>query len=318
MATGTGKMKAGRRWGVDSTGITSLKRTYRVVLDSPHLDADGECTTFPGVPALGSVHPVHKGLAAESYEVEEGSGADKCVLTVTVNYQPITTETSGGEDGETEVTAKVERWGWDSSTDERELTTAVDGTAVLNSAGDPFDSVPQMSVPAPAFTKILRFTSRQNGWQGYFCTVNKSPVTIGGISFPPRTLLCQINEERILGDKFWNYRYTVQLKYKSNKVKIGGEDKLTEIGWDVAVTDAGMREKGADGKLTLIRQKDAETGKMCTVSSPELLNGSGQKVDRSGNAVTPYNFRFQAYAESDFPQMFYSEPPLEAKEEEDA
>jgi len=300
------KLKDGRRWNVESGGIKTLKRKYLVILDAVTA-TDGETATFPGVPAIGSAHPVHTNLVAANYEVEEGEGSAKNTITVTVNYEEKTSESSG--EGQGAVSMQVETWGWDSGTEDREFTDAVDGTPVTNSAGDIYDRVPTISVPAPTFTKTMKFRNRQSGAMAFSCKVNSASVTIGDRTFPIGSLLCNVNEQRVFGDAEWKYRYTVQLKFRTNPVKLGGSNSATDIGWDVAITDAGMRELDANGKLKLIKAVDSETGKKCTVTSPELLDGSGHAVSRaSGSTPRPYNVRYQAYERATFPNWFYSEP----------
>ncbi len=300
------KQKDGRRWSVDAGGIKSLKRKYLVILDDI-TGANGEAVSFPGVPSIGTAHPSYSYLFAESYDVEEGEGNDKKTLIVNVNYSPRTTETTGS--GSSAVTSQVEEWGWDSGTAERELTDAADGTPVLNSAGDMFDRVPTITVPASNFTKVMKFQTRQSGAQDCDCKVNGSAVTIGGRTFPIGSLLCHVAERRIFGDPDWRYRYTVQLQYRTNPVKLAGANTVTDIGWDVAIVDAGMREKDANGQLKLIKAVDPETGKRCSVTSPELLDGNGHAVARgANNTPKPYNIRFQAYERVSIPSWFYSEP----------
>ena len=299
-------LKDGRKWSVDAGGIKSLKRKYQVVLKSV-TDANGEGVSFPGVPAIGSAHPSYPGLYVDSYDVEEGEGVSKNTLTVYVNYSLRTTETSGT--GSEAVTSQVESWGWDAGSEERELIDAVDGTAVVNSAGDVFDRVPTVSVPSPTFTKTMKFRDRQSGAMDCDCKVNKEAVKIGGRTYPVGSLRCHVAEKRVIGDPNWRYSYTIQLKYRTNPVKLAWDDQFTDIGWDVAITDAGMRERGTDGKLKLIKSIDSETGKKCTVQSPELLNGQGQAVTRSADSnPVPYNIRFQAYERVTIPSWFYSEP----------
>lgn len=300
------RQKDGRKYSVDSGGITTLKKDFIVIQDAV-MAANGETVTFPGVPAIGSAHPSFPGLYVQTYDVQEGEGKDKQVLTVTANYGPVTTETSGS--GQDATTCVVEEWGWDDGTDEIELTNGQDGTPVLNSAGDPFDSVPKYSSPTPVFTKVMKFRTRQTGWNTAVCTVNGSAVTIGGISFPAGSLLCTICEKRIIGDKDWKYRYTVKLRYKKNLVKIAGANQLTDIGWDVAVADAGMRELDANGEPQLIKRIDPEKKTPVTVTSAELLDGHGHKIARtSGSSPEPYYLRFQAYARASWPSWLYSEP----------
>lgn len=304
----TGILKDGRKWSVDAGGVKSLKRKYQVVLKEV-TGADGEGVSFPGVPAIGSAHPSYPGLYVDSYDVEEGEGVAKNTLTVYVNYSPRTTTTETSGEGAEAVTGQVESWGWEAGSEERELIDAVDGKAVLNSAGDVFDRVPTVSVPAPTFTKVMKFAARQTGAMYCDCKVNADAVTIGGRTYPAGSLRCHVAEQRIIGDPNWMYRYTIQLKYRTNPVKIAFAENVTDIGWDVAITDAGMREKGSDGKLKLIKSIDAETGKKCTVTSPELLDGKGKAVTRSADSTPkPYNIRFKAYERVNIPAWFYSEP----------
>lgn len=296
------KQKAGRKYQVDGSGITSLKRDYIVIQDST-MAANGETVSFTGVPEIGSAHPNFSGLYVQSYDVQEGTDKDKNILTVTVNYGPKTTETSG--EGTSLVTSIIDEWGWDDGTDERELTEDVNGVPVLNSADDPFESVPKHTVPAPVFTKVVRFATRQSGWAAANCKTNSASVTIGGETFPIGSLLCTVAEKRIIGNADnMKYQYTIRLRYKSNLVKVEGGNTVTDIGWDVAVIDAGMREYDS-GEKKLIRVVDKETGKMCAVTSATLLNGIGGKLDDGDD---PYVFRFQAYERASFPNWFYSEP----------
>ena len=301
------RQRAGRKYSVNAGGIVSLKKDFLVVQDAV-MSEDGEVASFSGVPAIGSAHPLFPGLVVASYDVQEGEGKDKQTLVVTVNYEPVTIETTGGEGGE--VTCCVDEWGWDDGTDEKELVAGVDGTEVLNSAGDPFDSVPKILAPAPVFTKVMRFKERQTGWSSSNCKVNAAQVTIGGVAYPVGSLLCTVAEKRIIGDEDWKYQYTVHLRYKSNPVKIAAAQTATDIGWDVAVVDAGMRALDEMGDKKLIHVVDKETGKLCTVTSAALLDGTGHKLE--DGADHPYVFRFQAYERASFPAWFYSEPtPIE-------
>ena len=300
--------KAGTTYGVDDTGAVDIVQRYQVVLSEP-LNSGQLLTSFSGVPAIGTVHPQRAGYYASRYEIRQPDGADRATLDVSVHYSAQEWSTDGGG---SEVTLRVDEWGWDNSTTQRELVCDADGNTVLNSAGDSFDSYPQIETPAPTFTKVMRFDSRQSGWSDYNCKVNEYSVTIGGRTFPARTLLCTISEARIIGAASLKYRYTVNLRYRSNRAKIQGQDTLVECGWDEVITDAGMRCKDeTSGKLKLIQVPSDETGEPATVTSPELLDGSGKPIPRSASPLwrpTPYNFRVKAYEGASFPNWFYSEP----------
>lgn len=302
------QLLAGRKWAVSSKGMDELTREYLVKLDGgAPLTENGELTSFPGVPAIGTAHPSIAYLFADGYDVTEGGGNDKHTLRVKVKYKPkeISDDTQQGDEETSE--SEVEEWGWSAGTEQHELATDVTGKDVLNSAGDPFDSVPNVDAPAPVFTKVLRTKKRRSGWFAYNCKVNQGSVNIGGETFAAKTLLCTIAEQRLINEGEWKYRYTISLKYRTNEVDIGHSNSTTEIGWDIAVADTGMREIDQNsGEKRLIRTKDPETGKMATVTSHALLDGQGHKLSDEYKYI--YNFRFAAYKTTDFPAWFYSEP----------
>lgn len=309
----TSNLCAGRKWSVDAGGMKSLTREYVVVLDGgTALAANGETLSFPGVPAIGTAHPVYTYMFVSGYDITEGANGDKNTLRVSVKYEPqtITTDTIPGEEEPTEEDSAVEEWGWSDGTETHDLVEDRNGEPVINSAGDPFDSAPQIEAPAPVFTKVIRTLARRSV-AAYLCKVNASSVTIGGRICMPGTLLCTVAEQRIFNDALWKYRYKITLRYRSNLVAVGSGSTQSEIGWDVAVADTGMRAwDTTTGKKSLIRVMDLETGKMATVTSPALLDGSGhaQQAQSSTQTLTPYYLCFQAYDTADFPAWFYSEP----------
>ena len=298
------KLKAGRRYSVDSDGIRDLKRTYIVVQDST-LGTNGETASFTGVPAIGTAHPNHSGLKVASYDVKEGEDNDKKILEVTVNYSTETTETGTPSGSSTEL---VTEYGWEDGTTDRDLVAdAVDGSPIVNSAGEPFESSPRIVAPAPVFVKTVKYKTKKNDWAGCFCCVNSSSVTVGGVTCPACSLLCTVSEKMLFGEA-WTYQYTVRLRYRSNPVALNGSGSATDIGWDVAIIDAGLRELKTvsnQSKLVAISVIDKETGKRCEVTKPALLNGQGAALAANG---TPYAMRFRSYARVSFPNWFYSAP----------
>lgn len=309
--------KDGIGYNVNDSGAADISLRFQVQLSAP-LGQGELITSFSdgttSIPAIGTVHPAREGYYVTNYEVRQPQGAAKNTLDVTVKYGAQSFVTEGGGSGEPEYVSLIEQWGWDDGTTQRELITAADAnkTPVLNSAKDPFDSVPQIETPAPTFTKVVRFAKRKTGWFDYNCKVNDQSVTIGGISFPAGTLLCTICETIDIANFNWPFKYSIRLRYRTNKALIAGETaNLTECGWDAVVCDAGMREiDSTTGQLKLIQIVSAETGQLSNVTSPELLNGNGQAVTRGSgvSTVAPYNFRFKAYEDASFPAWFVSQP----------
>lgn len=304
-------VKAGRGYSVTTNGARDVNLKYQLTLASP-LGATELPTSFPGVPEIGTAHPTYSGLYALSYKVEQPDGAAKHTLDIEVLYGPADFTTTGGATTP-EIIESCQEWGWDDATGEKDLVTTVETTpkAVVNSAGDPFDTAPQVAYPTPQFTKVIRTKNRKDGYSAYNCCTNSTRVTIGDLVCEPGTLLCTISERKVIGEWRLPYEYTVHLRYRSNIVPDGTHtQQLTEIGWDAAVTDAGMRQiDSTTGKLKLIQVLSEETNTPATVTSPELLDGQGHAVTRaSGVAVTPYVLVFPAYTRKEFPTWFYSEP----------
>ena len=301
-------VKAGKDYKVTMNGAGDVSLKYQVVLAAP-LAADELPTEFTDVPKIGTEHPNRKGLYALTYDVSQPADSAKSTLDITVNYGPADiTETEVS--GEPDTIEAVTEWGWDDGTGEKELVSSLDTPpkAVVNSAGDPFDSVPSVSMPTPTFTKVMRRNKRQSDYTQYFCTTNSASLTIGAMTCAPGTLLCTVAEKKLIGEVLMPYEYTVHLKYRSNKVDVGGTE--TEIGWDVAIVDAGMRELDATtGQPKLITVLSKETNKPATVTSPALLDGNGHALNTLSSQQDPVILTFQAYKRETFPNWFYSEPP---------
>lgn len=309
--------KDGTTYSVTENGAEDISLRYQVILSGP-MPATQLITAFSSgqtsIPAINSEHPARPGMYVSKYRVTQPKDAAKHTLDVTVEYSATGASTDNTQDDPEEEPVATENqvveWGWDDGTTSRELVEDVDGAPVVNSAGDPFDSVPEVEAPAPTFTKVIKFAGRHR-YADFLCTVNANEVTIGGMTCAPYTLLCSVSEKLNIGDNQWPYTYTVRLKYRTNIITKGGDTQAGEIGWNVAVVDAGMREKDdTTGELKLIQILSKETGQAANVTAPELLDGHGHAVARSasGAPATPYNLTFMAYKAVTWPSWFYSEP----------
>ena len=308
------KVKAGRSYKVNENGANDVSVKYQILLESP-LGEDELPTSFAGVPAIGTEHPNRPGYYVVSYDVTQPEGAAKHTLDITVNYGTADI-TITQEEGEEDQIDAITAWGWDNGTGEKELVTSVQvgsvaAKPVLNSAGDPFDSVPTVSVPTPTFTKVIQ-TSKRKSYVQYLCTVNDASITIGDMVCPAGTLLCTVAEKKIIGEWRLPYEYTIQLKYRSNIISHAYPAVTNnELGWDVAITDAGMREiddSTTPATLKLITNKSSKSNTEAAVTTPELLDGHGKRAVRQNGIATPVVLTFHAYKRTSFPSWFYSEP----------
>lgn len=312
MAGLTAKLKGNRKWTEDANGsITSLTRRYQIIRpDAPAGTAAEEITSegVSGLPKRQSAHSEkHPNLKCDGYSWEEGSDNGKRVLYCDVHYSVFQSE--AGEANKPPRGQAVEAFGWRSGSVSRDLVRdAGTGAMVVNTAGQPFDSVPQIDIPSPTFTKVLKTVERQK-WASYQGKINQAQVVIGSVTCGAHCLRCvQIDEERLWNDDFgFKYKYTIGLQLMTNKAVIKGADSATEIGWDLAVVSSGtMEKKTKDAEATPIKVVSSETGKEVFVSSPVLLDANGKAMLESG--AKPYAIRVQVYEETTFPANFYSEP----------
>ena len=300
--------KAGRDYTVNLNGAQNVVQRYQLVLSAP-LDIDELPITFTGIPAINSVHPDRPGLYVSHYKIVQPDGPAKNTLDIEVHYAPKDYST-GDPSSPTPTDSTISEWGWDDGTGEKELVVDVDGKDVVNSAKDPFDSVPSVFAPTPTFVKVVKLSRRQS-YASYLCTVNDSQITIGGMACAKGTLLCTVSEKILIGESKFPYEYTVRLRYRSNKVNENGS--VTERGWQLALVDAGMREI-KDGIPEFIQTISSETGQPVNITSPALLDGQGHSLasqrSASGDLPNPVYLKFKAYTETSFPSWFYSEPSI--------
>ena len=298
----------GREWGVDANGAQTLTCKFLVFVSEP-LANTALPISFTGLPAIGSVHPTFGGLYAQGYKIHEGNGSEKNRIEIEVEYAPISVTGTPGDDEDEEeepIPSYIEALGWRSGSVSRDLTVdAESGNAVLNTAGQPFESVPQVDRPSPTFFKTFKTMARNPDWVTYVNKVNSAAMMLGGHAFSKDQVRCvQADEERIFNDPTgYKYRYTIALQVMSNLVKLNGGDTATECGWQMPLVSTGTVQR-VSGELKRITVP-ADDGSEVPVSAPVLLDGNGEYVD---SQTDPYAVLFVAYPRTNFPTMFYSEP----------
>ena len=311
----TAKLRGFRKWTVDEGGgISSLTARYVAIRES---DPSGEMSTddlpvsITGLPAIGgAVSEDFPNLIVRTYSIEEEGANEKRVLTIDVNCSLRDPQNWDVSQFPPRGQA-IQELSFTSGSVSRDLTQdAITGKLVLNSAGQPFDSVPQVDVPSPTFRKVIKVKSAQ-AWAQYQGKVNASQIQIAGTSWAAHQVRC-VQADRI---KLWNdefgfvEQWTIGLQMMSNLAKIEGGSAV-EIGWDLAIVDQGTMQKNdgsgsQQGDIVPVMVTSAETGKEIAVSQPVLLDGQGYAMLEPG--ATPYAFRVAPYPETTFPTDFYSE-----------
>lgn len=305
------KLLGNRRWSVNANGvITSLTRRYLVVRESdPAGVATEEVATVSGLPALKSAHTAGSALICTGYSFEEGEINAKRVLFIDVAYSIDSTDASDAN--RPPRGQAIQACGWQSGSVSRDMVKdAISGKMLLNTANQPFDSVPQIDFPSPVWTKVVKTAARQSGWLACYGKVNSGTITIGGISCDAHCVRCVKCDE----EKLWNdedgfvYKYTCGFQVMTNPAKIAGNETETDIGWDIAAVSCGTMElktEGGETKLVPIKTISRETGKPVYVSQPVLLDADGHAMLESD--AEPYALRFRPYPAVTFPEAMYNE-----------
>ena len=293
----------GREWRAElSKGVNAVTARYMVMLEEP-LANDELPDDVTGLPKLGDAHPTFDGLIVKSIRHSEGTGAAKTRLEITVEYG----EPDEPEQPEGATDNYIEKIGWQSGSIQRDLTNDVEtGKAVINSVGQPFESVPQVDRPAPTFIKVFKTKTRKSYIQ-FVGKVNNDSMQMGGYTFVKDQVRCsQADEELIFGDADgYKYRYSIALQVMMNTVYIEGSSSPTECGWQVPIVDCGtMAISQLDSQKIERVSVEMEDGRKVPVSSPVLLDGQGHFDPTRRD---PYVFLVVAYERSEFPSEFTAE-----------
>lgn len=311
MSALTAKLLDGRTGAKTQLGFSSLVRRYLIMRQNRPLSAtaaqdEADIFAAEGLPAIGSAHPASSDLVCTELAFAEKESIEKNQVIVTATYSA-SDSSSSSPSGAVPRTQSVEQLSWRPGSETRDaVCDVVTGAVIASSAGEPFESVPQINVPLSVWTKVLRTKNRHLEWRAYEQKINAAATQCGGISCPAKTLKCEgVAEDRIWNDPDgWKYRYTITIAKTTNRTKVGDDPQVVDIGWDVAVVDTGMYELDENGKLQLIKIRDPETRTDRPVTAAVLLNGSGKHLASYAIATDPFILRFQVYESTNFPAIF--------------
>jgi hypothetical protein len=181
---------------------------------------------------------------------------------------------------------------------------AITGAPVCNSAGEPFDSVPQREIICPSLSWRRLSKIAPSTWADYNGTVNEDEVTILGYTFPPHCARFRY-EARQLDDSDGTgkrYEYSMMIDGATNPwVEYASVDGTSvaeqeDIGWDFGPLDAGYSYLDYDESPPVVRPIliDDGDGKLIKPSMPQPISG-GTWVPERGNL---YFLRFSPYKEA--------------------
>lgn len=266
--------------------LESFMDTYTVVMASDSDEPTPENVT--GLPAYGSRYAANEKLRVRDVKFTQKDPRSR-VWTVEVSYKSATmTVSQQGQEGD--GTDWDVSWGMAESSADITSDLYEDGPLV-NSAGDPFDSVPQKTCFAPEITLETDSATFPAAYarSGF---VNSEPITICGVKFGRNCALLRVivassgNEARP-----FHVTYTVTGRINcipANSVptwlNTGASTEATgDIGWNEALVQCGFNcmtgsEAEGGGDKVKITITDAE-GNVREPSVPMPLDENGRLAD---------------------------------------
>ena len=205
--------------------VIEATERYQVLLALDKTSTDALSAT--GLPAVGAAHPSYAALYVLERTPTQETNGKQWVVEVRYGKQ----KTSGT--GYSSRTVLYSSW-----TETAELTAdATTGAAILNSAGDPFDSAIQVPRKHPMWTiREHRSSLTVSTVMAYNGCVNSSEVTMPcGTKIPAR---CAMLDVEVTDGPGGGYDISWVVRRRVNKVLIG--ETLTDIGWDEGILEQGF------------------------------------------------------------------------------
>jgi hypothetical protein len=277
-----------------------------------------------GIPQRNESHPNFRDLRVSSKSA--GPGLTERIVSVRYQWMPAGGDPDVGEDDPLNQTPTVT---WSIAQRTESIDRDIYGSPLANSAGDAFDSLPQVNRFGLALT-IVRWESFYDVFKAraFFERVNKDLIVAGGVQFLPRTMLCT---GIIPADTFKVGQSPIPISYSFEIRSTQSNQQPASIAgrpfaWWVA--DMGLRSfaSGKKSPLDLRRTNDPsnlinaavrfngtgipmDTAEFCVVSTggtpstpianPTPLSTKVQKVN-AGNA---WYLGYDIYEEADFLQL---------------
>ena len=277
---------------VDSRGKPQIEDIYGLLLAPGTRPAAGQ----NNIPAYGADFPDtvegYSGLIVKGVKFSQPDPHSR-VWEARVTYALPDKNDSDDEeeDPEGDDPPPIESSGWKRirlgyQQNQREFSEDVEGTAVLNSAGDPFENAPTIDTPLTQLTLVGR-TRREPlaDCVALNNTINSSAETVLGVSIDAKKGLLSIDAECDFDaeDPIWTITATIT---------------INPAGWDMKVLQNGYRYKDANGNVVKFTET-TEDGRLVECTTPMLLTAEGG----DGRGGEPAYATFKPYAEASWSRL---------------
>jgi hypothetical protein len=260
----------------DQSRLTNVTRKYQV-LRAVSAPLDNEIlTSISGLPAIGAAHPSDSDLTVSGYRLAEDSNGVRWVVDVI--YSRASASTPPESNRAPRGSAELSR-GWTSQDIQIDLVAdAVSGVAVLNSAGDPFESVPQVSRAVPVWRREVKEDTAVATRLAISGKVNSVAFTVDGVTVGIHCGRLIVSQEKLYDDPDgYASKFTYELALMKNDVDIDGT--VVDIGWDKAFVEQGFFYYSDELARLRAMEQDAETLQPRPTASPVLLDEAGLRSD---------------------------------------
>lgn len=245
----------------------SYKRTLRVDFTAGYSAAALIHNTDSRLYKYGDIHPEDTASYCSAVDVQmidEGDDQQSGSALYICSFSPLVT---GYELNPLDRPAEID-WGGESQTEV--MYVDEDGVAVLNSAKDRYDPMPEREILGPAVT-ITRFEASN---PASIIETNSMTTNSGAIWGQSTDILKLgiITSQKVWenGVAYWRTKYPI---YKNRK------------GWKLKLYDNGHRKRNDDGSKRRIHDDMGQTSPV-----PVLLNGLGKELaDGASPVVYPTN-----------------------------
>lgn len=274
----------GTREADDTDGVRTYSRTYLFTASS---QSDDEYTLLNHVsaPEYGSVHPSDPGAWVNSRQAKCESGyVDWKLYVKWSSKRELATDPTAEP---AIITVSTEQF-------QKVADKDINGYAVCNSAGDPFDP-PYMMDDSRRVIHVQKNMSGHPAWiLNYQDAVNSDAVTIKGVTYA----VGQMKLQRVsIGED--------QVRNGVPFVVVSLEIHCQRDGWHLKPLDAGFRELAWDGLTRINIYNPASTTddtERERISAPVPLNGSGQVLENPDTSTSVF-LDYQIYVTEAFADL---------------
>lgn len=272
----------------------------------------GAISSISGLPLAGSAHPTYPYLARAGVTIRNAvEMAGSLVWMIDVAYEPESTSSSvvnpgGGGHGTPSVVRIVGRE-WPVYEVQTDLVAdALTGDALLNSAGDPFDRVPQVTRRYMG----ARVKRAEQNWPELASTLdgtlNDAEIAVLGVTFPKRTARLEVTiEDALAVGSETRYIVTYDIVPCHNVYGVDANGDPLDAGYDIPLVEKGYRYIDGDGALVRATTV-ADNGSTTTAADPVLLDANGARLAANADPVVSI---WAAYDEADWTDLGLPDTP---------